>query len=321
MIFTETDESSFWHLIRVDETTGDTAYVLQDQTKQEGDPNSYEVAEGIRVVVRNGDRVPRAMVQTGFATAGDTTLHLGYSYGPLGDVFGVPTGSDKHFRSTYELRFTAAGSEGYWIYDDVTPMALPFEVWNVTLGYQVIAEIYDQDFDQVWDPPDKDYITIVDFPYDGSPHPEAFPYNHAWFFRLDTLDVNYATGDVFTVEGAPVNGPDDVFTFKTDGINAVSASGELDDIRVVPDPYIGRATWETDKYTRRLQFVNLPGVCTIRIYTLGGDIVKTLVHDDGAGTAEWNMLSEDGLGIASGIYLYHVESNYGSHAGRFAVIK
>ncbi|UCD95253.1 MAG: T9SS type A sorting domain-containing protein [Candidatus Zixiibacteriota bacterium] len=321
VIFTEDDVDTYWHLIRIDEETGDTVYALQDQTKQDGDPNSYEVAEGIRIVVRNGDRVPRAMVQTGFAVDGDTTLHLGYNYGPIGDVFMWPLGSDKHFRSTYEFRFTAGGSEGYWLWDDVTPMSLPFEVWNVTLGYQVIAEIYDQDFDQIWETPDKDYIVVVDVPYDGNPHPEAWPFNHTWFFRFDTTDVNYQVGDVFTIEGAPVNGADDIFAFKTDGVSAAAATSDLQKIRVVPDPYIGRASWETSKHDRKLQFTNLPEVCTIRIFTLSGDLVNTIEHNGDGGTADWDMLSTDHLAIASGIYLYHVESEFGSQTGRFAVIK
>lgn len=321
VIFTEDDVNTYWHLIRIDESTGDTVYVLEDQTKQEGDPGFYEVGEGIRVVVRNGDRVPRSMVQTAFATAGDTTLHEGYTYGPMGDVFGVPLGSDKHFRSTYEIRFTAGGSEGYWFWDDVTPMNLPFEVWNVTLGYQVIAEIYDRDFDQVWEPNDKDYISIVNIPYDGNSHPEGFPFNHVWFFRFDTSDTDYGVGDIFTVGGAPVNGADDVFTFKTDGVSTAAAKSGLKNVKVVPDPYIARAAWETSKYYRKLQFTNVPDVCTIRIYTLGGDLVGTIEHNDGTGAADWNMLSSDGLAIASGVYLFHVESKYGNHIGRFAVIK
>lgn len=321
VIFTESDEITLWHLIRVDDNTGDTVFVLANQTLQAGDPNIYEVAEGIRPVVRNGDRVPRDIVQTGFSVEGDTTVHYGYNYGPMGDLFGFPIGSDKHFRSIYELRFTETGSEGYWFYDDVTPVALPFEVWNITLCYQVLAEIYDQDFDQVWEPEDRDYIDIVDIPYDGSPHPEAFPYNHAWFFRISDADTNIAVGDILTVEGAPVNGADDIFTFKTDGVNATAAKSEMSRIKVVPDPYLGRAEWEVSRFYRRLEFVNLPEICTIRIYTLSGDLVKILQHNDNGGTEAWDMLSEDGLGIASGVYLYHVESQYGDKTGRFAVIK
>ncbi|MEP0827272.1 MAG: hypothetical protein HRF51_02010, partial [bacterium] len=59
----------------------------------------------------------------------------------------------------------------------------------------------------------------------------------------------------------------------------------------------------------------------IRIYTLGGDLVRTLEHNDGTGTADWNLLSRDGLDISPGIYIYSVESEYGSRLGRFAVIK
>ena len=315
--FSETDEQTYWHLIDI--TTGDTT--LKDQTVQDGDIKLYEIANGLQVVVRNGERMPRSWGQTAFATAGDTTLHLGYTYGPAGDALGFPRGSDKHFRSTYEFRFTSDGSEGYWFWDDVTPVPLPFQVWNKTLGYQVVAEIYDQDFDQVWEPAERDYISIVDVPYDSNAHPEAFPYNHAWFFRFGINDTAFAPGDVFTVEGAPVNGPEDAFAFRTDGINATSARSSLNRIRAVPDPYIVHAAWESSKYERKLQFTHLPDKCTIRVYTLSGDLVKTLDHTDGTGATDWNMLSEDGLDISPGVYLFRVESKYGNRTGRFAVIK
>ncbi len=315
--FSETDEQTYWHLIN--NTTGDT--LLKDQTVQEGDLKDYKVVDGLQVVVTNGERAPRAWDQTGFAVAGDTTLHLGYTYGPMGDFFGYPRGSDKHFRSTYEFRVTDSGSIGYSIMDDVTPIPLPFEIWNVTLGYQVFAEIYDQDGNDIWEPDRRDYISIVDYPYDGSPHPETFPYNHSWFFRFAVSDTNFAVGDIFTVEGAPVNGAPDRFAFKSDGINGAAASTELKNIKVVPDPYIVHASWETDKFTRKLQFIHLPDACTIRVYTLSGDLVTTLNHTDGTGAANWNLLSQDGLEIAPGVYIYQIESKYGNRLGRFAVIK
>jgi hypothetical protein len=318
VVFSETDESTNWHLIN--NTTGDTA--LKNQTEQSGDVKLYSIADGIQVVVRNGERMPLSWAQTAFAsTGGDTTLQLGYAYGPTGDAFGFPLGSDKHFRSTYEIRFTEQGSEGYWIYDDVTPIPLPFEVWNVTLGYQVVAEILDQNQNQIWEPTNRDYIGIVNVPYDGEPHPEAFPYNHAWFFRFAIGDTSYAVSDIFTIEGAPVNGVDDIFVFRTDGVNIAAAKNSLEKVKVVPDPYIVHASWETSQYERKIQFVNLPEVCTIRIYTMSGDLLNTLNHSDNSGTADWNLLSRDGLDISSGIYFYHVESSVGNRIGRFAVIK
>jgi hypothetical protein len=50
-------------------------------------------------------------------------------------------------------------------------------------------------------------------------------------------------------------------------------------------------------------------------------LVETVNHNDGTGAARWDLLSEHGRLVASGIYIYHVESPYGEHLGRFAIIK
>ncbi len=315
VVFSETEDQTYWHLIN--NTTGDT--VLADQTRQEGDYGFYEVGEGIRVVVRNGDRVPRDMGQTGFATAGDTTIGVSTFYGPMGDAAGYPRGSDRHFRAPYEIRFGLT-STAYWWWNDVTPMTVPFEVWNMADSVQVVAEIGDQNVDGVWDPA-TDFVVIVNIPYDGSPHPEGFPYSHSWIVRFDAGTASAAEGDVFAIEGAPVNGSEDIYTFRVSGVNAGTASAELANIKVVPNPYIVHAEWENSKYERKLQFIHLPDACTVRIYTLSGDLVRSLDHNDGTGTADWDLLSENGMGIAPGIYFYHIESEYGNRLGRFAVIR
>lgn len=321
--FNEDDIATTWNLIRVDEATDDTTYVLQDQSNYSGDPDTYDIVEGVRLVVSNVELPrPRATVQTGFAVPGDTTLHEGFNYGCVAEAMGWPAEywcADRHVRSTYELRFTDGGSTCFSWWDGATPIAVPFEIWNTTFNQQVYAEIYDRNANNIWEPADKDYLIIINWPYDGSPHGEAFPYYYSWFFRIDTLDLNYATGDVLTVEGAPVNGPEDVFAFKVDDVDPSQVNASLKEIRVVPDPYFGRAAWESSIYEHKLQFVNLPEICTIRIYSLTGDLVNTIDHA-GSGSADWDMLTRDGLAIASGVYIYHVESDFGSYIGRFAVI-
>ena len=300
-------------------TTGDT--LANDLSDQTGNLAEAPVVDGVRLLVTNGERVPDHFRQVNFSAGTDTTLELGYSYGPMGDAFGFPIGGDVNFRSTYQLRFTNGGSVGYSFYDDVTPINLPFEIWNTTTNEQVMAEIYHlDDSEPGWDPRKRDYISIVNVPYDNHPHPEVFPYGHAWFFRLDTASYNYRIGDVFEVGGAPVNGADDKFIFKVPSIDGSAAGGALDRIKVVPNPYIARASWESTEGERRLEFVNLPNKATIRIYTLAGDLVQTLEHD-GAGTYAWNMLTSNGQGIAPGLYFYHVESAFGERVGKFAVIK
>lgn len=316
VVFSETEAQTYWHLINT--TTGDT--VLADQTRQSGDAGLYDVAEGIRVVVRNGDRTPALTAQTSFATSNDTTLKVGTFYGPMGDAAGYPLGSDSHFRDTYEIRF-GINSTAYWWWNDVTAMTVPFQVWNMADSVQVIAEIGDQDIDGIWEPADGDFIVILNIPYDGSPHPEGFPYSQAWLFSLDPTSTSAVAGDVFTIGGAPLNGAEDVYTFRVDGVDASNANADLADIKVVPDPYMVHAEWENSRFENKIQFIHLPETCTIRIYSLGGDLVNTIEHTDGTGTADWNLLSKNGLGIAPGIYFYHVESEYGNRLGRFAVIK
>ncbi len=314
--FAETPFATTWYV--VNQTTGDT--LAKDLTDQTASVASAPLVDGIRLLLTNGERTPSRFAQVGFAGT-DTTLHLGYSYGPLADVFGLALGGDIHFRSAYQIRFTAGGSEGYSIYDDVTPIQLPFEVWNVTTNQKVIAEIYHQDAENpAWNPSNRDYVIIVDYPYDGTAHPEAFPYYDVWFFRFALSDTNYQVGDVFQIDGAPVNGSGDRFVFKSPGVDQTLAASELDRIKAVPNPYIARASWETVEGERRLEFIHLPDRATVRIYSLSGDLVQTL-YNEGSGTLVWDMLSSNGQGIAPGLYYYHVDSSVGTRTGKFAVIK
>ncbi|MBN1424349.1 hypothetical protein JXA88_07325 [Candidatus Fermentibacteria bacterium] len=120
-----------------------------------------------------------------------------------------------------------------------------------------------------------------------------------------------------------------VFSVEPQNVNtAALGKSALDDIMVVPNPYIAAASWEgKNPYTdgrgpRELHFVNLPSVCTIRIYTISGALVNTIEHDSLTGTAVWDMLTKDNLDIAYGVYIYHVDApGIGEKIGKFAVIK
>ncbi|MFC1562235.1 hypothetical protein ACFL4Q_04490 [candidate division KSB1 bacterium] len=99
---------------------------------------------------------------------------------------------------------------------------------------------------------------------------------------------------------------------------------------VEPNPYIERSGYEplflrTAEYVennRELQFVNLPGSCTIRIFTLDLDLVQTLYHDDGTSRHRWDMLTRSIMPITSSIYIFTVDDGKGNRkAGKFVVIK
>ncbi len=124
----------------------------------------------------------------------------------------------------------------------------------------------------------------------------------------------------------------DVFRFvaKSGYIDAEKAKADLDKIKVVPNPYLASALWEpanpfsSGRGPRDLHFTHLPSKCTIRIFTINGELVKTIEHESqyNDGTASWNLLSKDNLSISYGIYIYHIDApGIGQKVGKFAVIK
>lgn len=326
VVFEDTPDTTFWHLINT--TTGDTS--LAYQSLDNGDPSLFPVVDGFQCVVHNGEIVPRSIDQTAFGGA-DTTLADPYFYGPaLPAVTGYDTTfiyGDIHYRSSYELRYTGDSTLACWIadgfYGTFYPYWVPFEVWNTTSNERVSLAVYDFEGDDIWQP--YDLLAIVNYPYDSveSVTDWAFPYYYSWLIGFDETIYAPEIGDVLTIEGAPLNSPDDVYTFRLDGIDPGLATAQLENIRVVPNPYFARydARVETSQGESIIEFQNIPEQCTIRIYTLAGDLVRTIDHTDGTGVARWNLLSRNQQQVASGTYFFHVESSYGEHLGRFAVVK
>jgi len=102
------------------------------------------------------------------------------------------------------------------------------------------------------------------------------------------------------------------------------SDADLSKIKVVPNPYLVRNRWEPSADYSKLQFTHLPEKCTIRIYTLAGNLVQTLEHDGAeshSGTEDWDLLSKDNQKVSSGLYIFHVESGVGDKVGKFAIVR
>ncbi len=97
----------------------------------------------------------------------------------------------------------------------------------------------------------------------------------------------------------------------------------LDEVTVVPNPFYRHSGLQKAGDENRIQFVNLSERCTIRIYTLRGDLVKKIEHNDpGSGVAYWNQISDNGQYVKSGMYFYHIKNEQGDvKKGKFAIIK
>jgi hypothetical protein len=105
-------------------------------------------------------------------------------------------------------------------------------------------------------------------------------------------------------------------------------------VKVVPNPYIVNNEWQRSSLIRRMRFINLPGRCTIRIFNLAGELVKTLLHtqtvtptggtevkNNAGGDEWWDLLSENRQLIASGVYVFHIDSDNGEQVGKFAIVR
>jgi hypothetical protein len=107
----------------------------------------------------------------------------------------------------------------------------------------------------------------------------------------------------------------------TGGARGDLATADLDAIQVVPNPFIAVNEAMRGRGLQRILFTNLPPVATIRIYTISGNMVRSLEHTDGSGTEEFDVRTRFDLLLASGNYYYHVTTPDGRvKLGRFAVI-
>ena len=103
----------------------------------------------------------------------------------------------------------------------------------------------------------------------------------------------------------------------------------LDHVKVVPNPYIARSQFKESEFQRQIRFTNLPIKCKIKIFTLSGELVFELDHDDEfSGNEWWDMRTINNQEIAPGLYLYHIQQTSSENGktpeeivGKFAVIR
>jgi hypothetical protein len=154
-----------------------------------------------------------------------------------------------------------------------------------------------------------------------------------YYFSVTAFDYGSLKIDLGALESSPL-------------VNAVMeypmpSADEVEDkalnVTVYPNPYridgeYARAGYENRDRTksaersRAIHFSNLPRVCTIRIYSIDGDLVQTIDHyrPDGGPQSQhetWNVISRNTQAVVTGIYFWHVESDMGEQIGKLVIIK
>jgi hypothetical protein len=259
----------------------------------------------------------------------------GYNSGWIQGEANLPIRVDQYYQfpnriagypSSYEVRLGVSDTS-WWF---VPRFEVNFTVWDTYEDRKVLfsfEEPNEATRDSLISP--GDYIRIII--RDGILPREIWRINF-----LDPLEgkapVLPTAGDILRVQiKTPFRTGDEYkFTTKAAKVDRQMAISELNQIAVVPNPYVAAARWEpprlyaTGRGERRIFFINLPQQCTIRIYTISGDHVQTLAHNSQMlnGSESWDLRSKDGLDIAAGIYIFHIDAqNLGEKMGRFAIIK
>lgn len=200
---------------------------------------------------------------------------------------------------------------------------VPFEIWNVDdpdNPYQVNFTYRDRERDGTenpfwaWNLDSRMYGILVNTPYDPNQviqvdgGEDEFNANATWVvvFRKS----NYAVGDIVKLTYAnPIQLGKDTWTFTAPNYSydATQAAQDVEDVNVFPNPYYGVNPNEINKYQRFVTFNHLPPRATIRLFNLGGQLVKTINKDDQTQFAEWDLLNENDLPVASGVYIAYID--------------
>ncbi len=248
--------------------------------------------------------------------------------------------------TTVEVRFSRTETQKAYRYERpgyayTGFFEVPFTVWDVVTGKQLnacfVEWVESAVNDSTWDPDDTDvggreYLFIMRSEYDpnGGIYDDenwgpAADVLYALWPRLRTgykfSDIE--DGSVLKFVWAQPATDNDYFEFTPQAVSYSNekAKGILSQIRVVPNPYFAKSTYELDQFHHVIKFSNLPRKCTIRIFNLAGDLVKTIEKTDPTTSiAEWNLMNEKDIPIASGFYIYHVDApGIGSTFGKMAI--
>jgi hypothetical protein len=325
------DPSPFYFL--VDLTTGDT---LIKPIRMISSQVVTPVIDGFSLKVQNDPMVSIDPSTTGWVQKNTTFVTEAGFNSDLGTALAVRR---VDYPADFEIRFTAPGAGVLAMPRSTFSQPNPSNVIikNVTENRDSIQLVFfDNNNNEQLDPGEAVFIAVGDSL--GKPAASFSRAKFTWSLALkkDTTiaEANQRPpqpGDVFRITTRKPFRNGEYFGFQSTAprYDVKKAQANLNKVTVVPNPYAGAATWEpattsVGRGERRIFFTHLPATCTIRIYTIAGRLVQTLEHVAGIddGQEAWNLVSRDGMDIAYGVYVFHVDApGLGTTVGKFAVLK
>ena len=255
------------------------------------------IFDGIRLIVED---VPWEVVSADWTTGEtDAEIDIGYDW------------YDKGTSDDYEFRWTGTlGDSGIY-----SSPPIPFTIYNLTEDAPCSHYLWDDDESGGWSSGDEGFIVEPD------------GYWWTWLFIVNTDDASIPPqpGDVFTVRTAKAITEADKYAFSTTaGSYAQVVKSDLSNITTVPNPFVVSSIYEIGAFgtEKEVQFHFLPPQCTIKIFNIAGDLIRTIEHTNGTSIEKWNLQSYNQQEVAFGVYIYHIDApGIGEHIGKMAIIK
>lgn len=154
-----------------------------------------------------------------------------------------------------------------------------------------------------------------------------------YYYAVTTFDRGYNIGsssqgltkvdNCIVSQGTPYSCIDELVSLKME----VDPQNDLYNVYAVPNPYrSGSSRLTSENYhnfpDQYIRFVNVPDNCTVRVYTVSGDLVWERTHNEPTGNIEWDVTNRDSQPVSSGVYLYRLETPGGDSVyGRIVVIR
>ena len=207
---------------------------------------------------------------------------------------------------------------------------IPFEVWDMEAEggpVQIDITIYDRkqsysagDTVYSFNPYDRMYTHFIHLPYQADGDYADIDNNLTW--NVVWWDTQFNQGDVVTIQYAnPIQTGVDKFSFTMQATDVV-ASDDVEDVNVYPNPYYGFHELEESRSNKFVSFNHLPQTASIKIYSLGGTLVRTLDKaDDGTQFLDWNLKNQYGYPVASGLYIVRIESGGNEKVLKLALVQ
>ncbi len=183
--------------------------------------------------------------------------------------------------------------------------------------WELVADIPRAEFDNYWDEEQGLYIYLdkgLQFGFEFYYYVEAYNSNpKPWTSANGTLVENLPELLSSDKNRTPL-------TAARPGPLNISEVGW--DVFVAPNPYIeGDPNHSFGEPTpRKIEFRNLPEKAVIKIFTISGDLVRTLEHGPDqqgnlSGSIAWDQRSDSGLLVAPGLYIYVIKSEAEESSG------